>query len=143
MNCATSNAVINRFGSPLFADTLPAGGCVVSAVCADSVYVVFLIDTLRACAASNVCDRRLVLGLTNRVGMVRRKTIGLRPSARVADSGRRDPSARVKRSLESHADGRCRCVADVRDASYPSLLVRYDLSWEKSRARPCRWVTGP
>jgi hypothetical protein len=61
----------------------------------------------------------------------------------VADSVKRDSSARVTRPLESLAGGRCRCVADVRDASYPSLLVRYDLSWEKSRARPCRWVTGP
>jgi hypothetical protein len=53
MNSATSNAVINRFGSPLFAGEPPAGGCAVVAVCADSVYVVFLIGTLRAFVASN------------------------------------------------------------------------------------------
>src|SRR5437588_7212553 len=43
MYSATSNAVMSRFGSPLFADVTSAGGCVVSAVCADSVQVVFLI----------------------------------------------------------------------------------------------------
>src|SRR5437588_11558485 len=42
MNSATSNAVISRFGNPLFVG-VSAGGRVVSAVCADSVYVVFLI----------------------------------------------------------------------------------------------------
>jgi hypothetical protein len=46
--------------------------CVVSAVCADSVYVVFVIGTLRTCGVECVV-RRLVLGLTNRVGMVRRE----------------------------------------------------------------------
>src|SRR6267154_7284 len=38
-NSATSNAVIRRFGSPLVAGDASAGGCVVVAVCADSVYV--------------------------------------------------------------------------------------------------------
>jgi hypothetical protein len=30
----------------------------------------------------------------------------------------------------------------VRDASYPPLIVPRDVSWEKSRATACRWVTG-
>src|SRR5262249_23894059 len=73
MNSATSNAVISRFGSPLFAAALFAGGCVVAAVCADSVDAAFLIGSSAHVAASIMRDRRLVLGLTNRVGMVRRE----------------------------------------------------------------------
>src|SRR5438093_5834770 len=53
MNSATSNAVISRFGSPLFACDVSAGGCVASAVCADSVYAVFLIGTSTHVAAPN------------------------------------------------------------------------------------------
>jgi hypothetical protein len=52
MYSATSNAVISRFGSP-FCAALFAGGCVVSAVCADSAYAVFLLGTLHAAVASS------------------------------------------------------------------------------------------
>jgi hypothetical protein len=56
---ATSNAVIIRFGSPLVATDASAVGGVV-AVCADSVYVVFLIvPSARVgvgCATQNVDD---------------------------------------------------------------------------------------
>src|SRR5882672_4263222 len=52
MNSATSNAVISRFGSPLFVGDVSAGGCVVSAVCADSVYAVLFIGTSARVAAS-------------------------------------------------------------------------------------------
>src|SRR5437870_3006596 len=45
MNVATSKAVISRFGSPLVDCDASAAGCAVVAVCADSVYVVFLIGT--------------------------------------------------------------------------------------------------
>src|SRR5437867_4240246 len=133
MNSATSNAVIRRLGSPLFADALFAGGCVASAVCANSVYVVFFIGT-----SAHWRRRPRVLEPGSRIDEPSRDgaTEDDRPEA--VDSrgglGRRDSSARVKRPLESHAGGRCRCVADVRDASYPPLLVRCDLSWEKSHA---------
>jgi hypothetical protein len=73
MNSATSNAVSNRFGSPLlFAGELSSGGRVVSAVCADSVYVIFLIGTSDHVAVSKRVDTWFS-GLTNRVGMVPRK----------------------------------------------------------------------
>src|SRR2546425_5363507 len=45
MNSATSNAVIRRFGSPLVVGDASTGVSVVVAVCADSLYVVFLIAT--------------------------------------------------------------------------------------------------
>ena len=72
MNSATSNAVISRFDSPLFAGEMSAGACVVSAVCADSLHVVLLIGTLRTCGVERMVDAWFS-GLTNRVGMVRRE----------------------------------------------------------------------
>jgi hypothetical protein len=72
MNSATSNAVISRFGSPLFAGEMSAGACVVSAVCADSLHVVLLIGTLRTCGVERMVDAWFS-GLANRVGMVRRE----------------------------------------------------------------------
>src|SRR5438034_8596196 len=97
MNSATSNAVSNRFGSPLlFAGASSAGGRVVSAVCADSVYVVFLIGTSDHVAASKHVDTWFS-GSTNRVGMVRREDDRQRRSTRAADSGRRDSERRAKR----------------------------------------------
>src|SRR5881628_1521092 len=52
----TSNAVIKRLGSPVFADAVSAGACVASAVCADSVYVVFLIGTPPHSCGRRMCD---------------------------------------------------------------------------------------
>jgi hypothetical protein len=62
MNSATSKAVISLFGSPLFACGVSAGGCEVSAVCADSVCVVFLIGTSTH-LWHRTRARRLVLGI--------------------------------------------------------------------------------
>jgi hypothetical protein len=67
--------------------------------------------------------RRRMFAMANRVGMVRREDDHVRRSARVANSVRRDSSACAARSLESSADGRRRCVADVRDASTLLMLV--------------------
>jgi hypothetical protein len=117
MNSATSNALIRRLGSPLLAGP-SAGGCVV-AVCADSVYVVFLIGPSAHVRRRPTCDRRLVLGIDepSRDGATGGRS-AWRRSARVADSVRRDSCARATRSLESHAGGRRRCVADMRDAPH-------------------------
>src|SRR5712691_1173570 len=62
MNSATSNAVISRFGNPLFAGDVVAGGCAAAAVSADSVYAVFLIGTSAHVAAPKALVRRLILG---------------------------------------------------------------------------------
>jgi two-component sensor histidine kinase len=86
MNSATSHAVISRFGSPLFAGEPPAGGCDVLAVCADSVYVVFLIGILRAFVASNTWLNAGFREERTESGWFDGRTIGLRRSARAADS---------------------------------------------------------
>jgi hypothetical protein len=93
MNSATSNAVSNRFGNPLsFARERSAGGCAESAVCADSVYVVFLIGASDHVAVSSVFDTWFS-GLTNRVGMVRREDDRRKAIARAPDSVRLIQSA--------------------------------------------------
>src|SRR5258708_35173694 len=59
-NSAASKAVIIRFGSPFVVCNASAGGCVVVAVCADSVYVVFLIGTLpHGCSIERGIRRRI------------------------------------------------------------------------------------
>jgi hypothetical protein len=60
--------------------------------------------------------RRRMFAMANRVEMVRREDDHLRRSARVADSVRRDSGRKALTRIS--ADGRRRCVADVRDASY-------------------------
>jgi hypothetical protein len=45
MNSATSNAVISLFGSPLLACGASAAPRAISAVCAESVYVILLIGS--------------------------------------------------------------------------------------------------
>jgi hypothetical protein len=73
-----------RFGSPLAANDASAAACVV-AVCVDSVYVVFLIGTLRTVVATNALFGA-EFGMTNQAGMVQREPIGLGRSARAASS---------------------------------------------------------
>jgi hypothetical protein len=72
--------------------------------------------------------------------MVRREDDHLRRSARVADSVRRDSSARLKpariiRRWEASMRGGC-----ARRIVRSSCSLPRDLSWEKSRAAACRWV---
>jgi hypothetical protein len=132
-----------RLVCPLFEDAVSVSWLRRNLTMRDSVDVVFLIGILSVSAASNASNRRLVLGSTNRVGMVRREDDHVRRSARVANSVRRDSSACAARSLESSADGRRRCVADVRDASTLLMLVAPRPALAKSRATACQWVTGP
>jgi hypothetical protein len=74
-----------RFGSPLVASEASVGCCVVVAACVDSVYVVFLIGTLRTVVATNALFGA-EFGMTNQAGMVQREPIGLGRSARAASS---------------------------------------------------------
>src|SRR5205823_13762558 len=109
--------------------------CVVSAVCADSVYVVFLIGTLRACAASIVVDRCLGSRIDepSRDGATeddRPTAIGSRGGlgkagffyARLYARSNHTPAGGVDawRMCATHRTLHCSC--------------RRDLSWEKSRA---------
>src|SRR6266511_3596243 len=134
MNSATSNAVISRFGSALVAGDASAGGCIVSAVCADSVYVVFLIGTPPHMAASNMWFDTWFSGLTNRVGMVRREDD--RPAAIDSRGGLGKTGFRAWRSTHARIARRAggQCVADVRDASNSERPCRASSRSKKPRA---------
>jgi hypothetical protein len=70
-------------------------------------------------------------------------TIGcFRRSARAVARQKRDSERGVQGTVGIRRR-EARCVADVRDASSPQLLVRRDLSWEKSPAAVVYEITGP
>jgi hypothetical protein len=75
--------------------------------------------------------------------MVRRETIGLRPSARVADSVSGIQKAARSATLESAARAEGRCVADVRDASRLRRPWRALLVTRSRRQRINREVHRP
>ena len=126
-----------RFGSPLVAADASAVGCVLVAVCADSVYVVFLIGTLRTVVAANALFDAEFRNV--RAGMVRREPIGLGRSARAAGSvGGIQSVALNARSNQRRKGGR-RCVVDVHDIESPHDRTERDLV---ARSRAQRFAMG-
>jgi len=98
---------------------------------------------LRACAAPTTDDRRLVLGLTNRVGMVRREDD--RPEA-IGSRGGLGKAGFVRGALSAPSNHtpagrpmRGRCARRIVLPSCPPLLVLRDWSWDESLATACRW----
>lgn len=89
-------------------------------------------------------DRRLVLGLTNRVGMVRREDDRLEAVGSRGGLGKGGILPRALRARSNHTPAggvdAWRMCATHRTLR---MLVRYDLSWEKSYATAFHGVTGP
>jgi len=101
---------------------------------------------LRACAAPTTDDRRLVLGLTNRVGMVRREDD--RPEA-IGSRGGLGKAGFVRGALSAPSNHtpagrpmRGRCARRIVLPSCPPILVLRDWSWDESLATVVDGVTG-